>query len=298
MRRHSSIALLLSLVLTAPLSANDDVQELRDNVDRPWSPAAASEPAPAKRRDDPPRRDRDRGYCDDDDCHDHDDGFSMELLGVAALATGCVVTTPIWVPATLVDDGQQRTGWFTQHPYQFGDSYMTFSSPTDEPWEPSQWSLRAESDFGTNFDNQQLLGGHLLAEHQNRWGMETRFARLEDEFENVSDSLWFGDINGTYRFAQSEHWLFRAGLGLNWLADHGDADLGFNGTYQIDWFPSEPFVFSTDLDVGTLGDAWLFHFQQTAGVTWRGIEARVGYDYLDVGNAQFSMFLCGVRGWF
>jgi hypothetical protein len=296
MRWPSSIAVLLSLMLAAAASANDDVQELRDNVDRPWSPTTASE-SPPKRQEDSPRRNRGNGYCDDD-CNDDDEGVSGELLGVAAVVTGAIVTTPIWVPATLVDDGQQRTGWFTQYPYQFHDSYMTFSSPTDEPWEPSRWSLRAESDFGTNFNSQQLFGGHVLWEHQYRWGLETRFARLEDEFQSVTDSLWFGDLNGTYRFAQSEHWLFRGGLGMNWLSDHGDESYGVNGTYQIDWFPSEPFVFSTDLDVGTLGDAWLFHFQQTAGVTWHGIEARVGYDYLDVGNAQFSMFLCGVRGWF
>lgn len=292
--RRTTISLLVGLMLTAPLFG-DDVQVLRDNVDRPWSPSPPSE-SPPKRRDDPPRSsstDDSPGWKEDDD-----NSLSLELLGAAAVATGYVVTTPVWGPATLVDDGQQRTGWFTQYPYQFGDSYMTFSSPTDEPWEPSLWSMRAESDFGTNFDNQHFLGGHVLAEHQNRWGLETRFSRVEDEFQNVTDSLWFGDFNGTYRFAQSEHWLFRGGVGMNWLVDHGDDHYGLNGTYQIDWFPSEPFVLSTDLDVGTLGDAWLFHFQQTAGVTWRGIEARVGYDYLDVGTAQFSMFLCGVRGWF
>lgn len=288
------LAILLGFVVATALPANDDVQELRENVDRPWSPGPAS--TPAKRREDPPRESG-SGICAGDGCDDADDGLSIELLGAAALATGCVVTTPFWVPATLVDDGQQRTGWFTQYPYQFGDSYMTFSSPTDEPWKPSLWSLRAESDFGTNFASQQLVGGHILWEHQHRWGLEARFARLEDEFQSGTDSLWFGDVNGTYRFAQSEHWLFRGGLGINWLADQGD-HYGANATYQIDWFPSEPFVLSTDLDVGTLGDAWLFHFQQTAGVTWRGVEARVGYDYLDVGSAQFSMFLCGVRCWF
>jgi hypothetical protein len=294
--RRIVVPLLLGLALAAPL-LGDDVQELRDNVDPPWSPSPPSEPSPPQKRGNDSRGDD--GYCHDDNCHDDaDDGFTAELLGAAALATGYVIATPIWGPAVLVDDGQQRTGWFTQYPYQFGDSYMTFSSPTDEPWEPSSWSLRAESDFGTNFDNQQFLGGHLLAEHQNRWGLETRFSRLEDEFQSVTDSLWFGDVNGTYRFAHSEHWLFRGGVGMNWLTDDWHESYGINGTYQIDWFPSDPFVFSTDLDVGTLGDAWLFHFQQTAGVTWRGIEARVGYDYLDVGTAQFSMFLCGVRGWF
>lgn len=297
MQRRRWIAVLLGFVLAATSSANDNVGDLRDAVDRPWSPGQVHRSTPES----PPASSR--GDRCDDRCSDDNsgNGIDAELLGVAALATGYVVTTPFWAPATLVDDGRQRTGWFTRYPYQHHNSFMTFTRPApddDEPWEPTLSSLRMESDFGTNFGNQQLLGGHLLWEHQNRWGAETRFNKLWDDFEDGNDSLWFGDVNGTYRFAQSEHWLFRGGLGMNWLADQGRGDLGVNTTYQIDWFPTDPLVFSTDVDVGTLGDAWLFHFQQTAGVTWRGIEARVGYDYLDVGDAQFSMFLCGVRGWF
>ena len=105
-----------------------------------------------------------------------------------------------WVAPALVDDGQQRSGWFTQFPYQVDDGIMTFSRPSPgdaEPWQPALWSMRVESDFGTNFANQQLIGGHVLWEHRNRFGIETRFDKLQDDFGGRTDSLWFGDVNGT-----------------------------------------------------------------------------------------------------
>jgi hypothetical protein len=235
---------------------------------------------------------------------DRDDDPDLDgesLWGFAALG-GLALTSPVWIPGSLVNGGESQKGWFTAYPYQHHDSYMTFAQPAEgdpEPWQPSNYSLRLESDFGTDFNDQKLVGTRLLWEHTTRFGLEARLNYLEDNFSRrPDDSVLYGDVNGTFRFAQSHHWLLRGGIGMNWLADHGDIDLGPNFTYQVDWFPTEPLVFSTELDLGTLGDAWLFNFKQTAGVTWRGLEGRIGYDYLDVGDAQFSLFLCGVRGWF
>lgn len=101
--RRIAISLLMGLLAAAPLWG-DDVQELRDSVNRPWSPSPPSESAPPKRRNDPPS-----STDNHDGWHEEDDGnsISMELLGAAAIATGYVVATPVWAPATLVDDGQQ-----------------------------------------------------------------------------------------------------------------------------------------------------------------------------------------------
>jgi hypothetical protein len=322
--RSALVALLVVVAPSVPGVSSDQVDDLRRSVNEPPRLQASAPRSPPPPSPTPPEK-KD-WHWDDPDCHDDDcddepsEDLGNSLLGLGLLAGGVAATSPVWVPGTLVDDGQKRNGWFTAFPYQHHDSYMTFEQPLagdDEPWVPSSWSLRLDSDFGTNFDEQQLVEVHAQWEHVNRIGIETRLSFLKErgsgvfganDFSNggssaakVSrplDSVFFGDLNGTYRFAQSRHWLFRGGLGLNWLADHGDEDFGFNATYQVDWFPHDPLVFSSEFDVGSLGDAWLFHFQQTGGVTWRGLEARVGYDYLDVGDAQFSMLLCGVRGWF
>jgi hypothetical protein len=227
------LILLLAVGMASLAGGNDDVQDLRSEVDRPWTPwrpAASAPPSSPAKADRSADRSQDRPAprrCDDTECRDDDDSNTIggELLGAGALLGGIAVTTPVWAPRSLVDDGQTRSGWFTDYPYQFHNSYLTFGPPREgdpEPWDASPWSLRVESDYGTNFGGQQLLGGHVLWEHYNQLGLETRFQHLQDEVAGRTDGLWFGDLNGTYRFAQSEHWLFRAGLGMNWLIDGGD----------------------------------------------------------------------------
>ena len=60
-----------------------------------------------------------------------------------------------------------------------------------------------------------------------------------------------------FRFAQSPRSQWRAGIGFNWLDDPIDTNFGFNFTYGFDLFPRRPWVLSTELDWGTLGEAEL-----------------------------------------
>jgi hypothetical protein len=114
----------------------------------------------------------------------------------------------------------------------------------------------------------------------------------------AGDQLWLGKSDITFRFAQSEHWLFRSGIGVNWLGDNAATNFGFNFNYGIDWFPVKPLVFSSEIDLGTLGKSWLFHARTSAGIVVQGTEFYLGYDYYDIGNAQFNGLSTGVRLWF
>jgi hypothetical protein len=100
------------------------------------------------------------------------------------------------------------------------------------------------------------------------------------------------------RFAQNPIAELRTGIGANWLADRYDADFGFNFTYAVDVYPARPWVVSSELDWGTLGDTSLFHLRLTAGVLLAGFEVFAGYDYLDVGHAAFAGPVAGMRLWF
>ena len=102
----------------------------------------------------------------------------------------------------------------------------------------------------------------------------------------------------TYRFAQSDFGQFRAGLGINWLNDPSQTNLGFNFTYGADIFPAKPWVFSAVLDAGTLGHAGLFRFRTTAGVAYRSVELYTGYEYTDIGSVHWNGLIGGVRLWF
>ena len=114
----------------------------------------------------------------------------------------------------------------------------------------------------------------------------------------MSDALWTGDFNVTFRFAQSKHLQMRTGLGFNYLADEIGSDFGFNFTYGSDWFPSRPWVLSADIDWGTLGHANLFHARSTVGLQFHGMEIFTGYDYYEVGNTEIRGMIGGLRFWF
>ena len=107
-----------------------------------------------------------------------------------------------------------------------------------------------------------------------------------------------GETDAVIRFAQNEHWMFRSGLGVNSLSDALDTDVGFNFTYGVDWFPINPLVFSSEIDLGSLGHAWLFHVRTSAGVTFKGAEIFAAYDYYDIGDGQLKGLSAGVRLWF
>ena len=88
------------------------------------------------------------------------------------------------------------------------------------------------------------------------------------------------------------------GLGINWLNDPSQTDLGFNFAYGIDLFPVKPLIISTVMDAGTLGHAGLFRFRTTAGVAYKRMEYYTGYEYTDIGRTHWNGLIGGVRLWF
>lgn len=282
--------------------ATDTVSDLIEAVRTPVKAAEAKADKPTAEKKKSQKQDCDssdfnRSCQEGSDCSDQDDGLGLFV----AAGIGYVIASPFWGPPLMIGDHYTLTGRFTEYPYAHHDGYMVFylPDPKEEPWPVHSNSLQFESNYESNFSGQELIGGRVLAETSWRLGLDTRFNYLQDD-RRIADQqdVWLGDANFVYRFAQSEQWQVRAGLGMNWLADERGEDLGVNFTYQADWFPVQPWVLSSEVDIGTLGDAWLFDFHTSVGVTWHGVEARVGYEYLDIGSAQFNFFTAGVRLWF
>jgi hypothetical protein len=90
----------------------------------------------------------------------------------------------------------------------------------------------------------------------------------------------------------------RTGLGFNWLSDPADKNAGFNFTYGGDFFPIRPWIFSGELDLGTLGHSTVVHFRTAVGVSFGPAEVYLGYDYYDIGQAQIAGLVAGLRLWY
>ena len=138
-------------------------------------------------------------------------------------------------------------------------------------------------------------GGRLLLDSESRFGLdtETNYWTQSRTLGN-QEQLWTGDLNIVYRYAESEHFQWRAGAGMNWLADRGYNREGFNFTYGVEWFPAKPWTVSSVFDIGTLGSGTLVHNRTTVGVMMGPVEAFAGYDYFAVDKAHFQGPVAGL----
>ncbi|HZN32249.1 MAG TPA: hypothetical protein VFB80_00470 [Pirellulaceae bacterium] len=271
-----------ALILGLPaVSRGQALEELREDVrtNSPDPPREESPPAPRK-----PAYGCD--HCEDDS----DYGFGGLLL--------FAITAPFWGPPVWSGDSYSETGYFAHFPYQHDDGYMIIG-PALAEGELYRWSLRGRAEYGTDFRNLEWTGGHLLLDTSSRLGLEADFRHVrEDVPPGRFDSVWLGDGNIVFRFAQSELLVMRTGLGVTWLSDPADSNMGFNFTYGGDFFPIQPWIFSGELDLGTLGHTSVVHFRLTTGVNLGMTEAFLGYDYYDVGRTQIAGLVAGLRVWY
>ena len=193
-------------------------------------------------------------------------------------------------------------GYLMDNPCEVRDGDPIFAAALRSdrwPTKPRTWAARLRVEYASDLDDLDRIGGHLLLSTRSRLGLDTEASYLQEHLPgDRHDHLWLGDCNVVYRFAQSEHAQFRSGVGVNWMDDPLYTNFGFNFTCGADFFPSRPWIVSTNIDWGTLESAELFRFRGTVGaILWR-MEVYTGYEYLDVDSTRINTILGGVRIWF
>ena len=259
-------------------------------------------------------------FCDYDDCDDCNDSLSSGLTMMGVMFTGVAVTSPWWGPHMALGDDFSDGGYFAPYPYHCHSGHIMVGPRNMSSWpclddvdlgsdclpldfwpsRPRTWSARLSGEYADRFcDDVSRIGGRLLFTTASRFGLDTEMGRLEERLPAGGvDQLWIGDCNLVFRFAQSERVQFRTGLGFNWLDDPAATDFGFNFTYGADFFPHRPWVVSTAIDWGTLGEAELFRFRSTIGLLVNRVEVYTGYEYLDIDTVQLNSLMAGLRIWF
>lgn len=160
-------------------------------------------------------------------------------------------------------------------------------------------SVRASVEDGNNFNGMNRLGIVFLADTATRIGIGGGVHMYEEKREGQSpDKVTIGDVNVLFRFAQSDQTQYRAGLGARFLDDSKQTDWGFNFVYGFDWFPKQPWSIGTQLETGTLGNAWVFRATGRVGLVWKYSEVYAGYDYLRIGSTELQGPMLGLRIWF
>ena len=290
MRSHliSCLIAIGLLCSSTPAFAQGKIVSLREAMSTPPPPKSSSSSSSSSHHDD--------DYCYHDDCCDNDDHPFAEFFGKVFLVG---VSSPFWLPASVLEqDGRTDTN-FASFPYNHNhDGYLMFDTLEQDANRDDPWAIRVLSEYGTDFDGLDRYGGRLMLDTSSRLGIDTEWNHWWEDLGPASDELWTGDINLIFRFAQSEHAQFRAGLGWNWLQDDvlGHQN-GFNFTYGFDLFPAEPFVIDTTIDWGRIDSSTLIHVRSTAGVVWEHVELFAGYDFRNLDSVNLSGFVGGVTLW-
>ena len=276
------LALGLLLGSAMPLCAQNSISGLRQSVRRP----------PAEHR--LPRSDQRRQQSEDDPWQNDEDDNSTSNNSIGDWnPIGQILLAPFTAPRFYLQDRGQEV-FFTNYPFE--DHYS--GNLVVEPlWSPDlkKTRLRFGTEYGDNFDRQQKITTRLQFDTTTRIGIDTSFDYLREQLgSGAHDQTWIGDINLTWRFAQSEHSEFRSGLGYNWLADSGNSGKGFNFTYGATFFLNKPSVLDLDIDLGRLGNADLTRIKTTYSRYIKRIKLSIGYEYLHIGAFQANYFTTGL----
>jgi len=236
-------------------------------------------------------------YDDDDDWEDAlfdaaEESWFDESFGKAFTF---VVLLPFRGPREGLEDAGFAPARFQEYPGRRGPGYWI---APDEARADKRWSFRPRAELGTDFDDLERTGLAFELEHENRFGLDVAWSRFHEDLAVGTDELDLADVNLVYRFAQGPRAAFRAGLGVNYLNDTFGEDYGFNSTYAAMFLPAEHLTLGFEGDLGTLGDATLWHLRGSIGFALERFELYAAYDAWDVDSADLDSFSVGLRAWF
>ncbi len=254
-----------------------------------------------------------KNAASDDDDDDHSNSFIGGLLSglVSGVADGDpsagsleftgstvlgVVAAPWSIPRQMLGD-EGNEGFFGDYPFSDDWNGFIVDQLPQAEW-TRKWAGRFTSEYGNNFDGLSKTGGRLQLDSTSRFGIDVEWNRRREELFAGHDTLWTGDANFVYRFAQNKHAAFYTGLGVNWSADDRRGAAGFNFTYGADFYPARNWVVSSTLDFGRLGHSSLFHGRATVGYLFNRFEVFTGYDYYKLGGVELNGLVSGLRLWF
>ena len=195
-----------------------------------------------------------------------------------------------WVPGPQIEVETTQDG-----DYLIGPSTVTQTVPARS----RSAALRLTAEYGHDMENVHKPSVYALLSTRWRFGLESGWTYFREQSENqaIADQLYIGDINVIHRFAQSENIQMRSGMGLRLMPGEDRVDLGFNFTYGMDIYPTNPLVFSAGVDIGNLGMAFLLHWRAHMGVVFWGLEIFAGGDGWLIGDVSISGLSGGLRLW-
>ncbi len=273
----SSVSVLVLLVSGGrPAVAAGQLDRIRDDVRKE-----------KEREGKKPKSDRKPKRATYDDSYVDDESWRVFMA---------IVTSPFWLPHTIVGDDFARPGSFVSYPYAGNAAgHMRFDGQPGA----GNLSQRILIEDSNDFEGVNRVRGHLLLATSSRFGLEADFTHLTEELGGGgTDELSIAGAGVLFRFAQSERVQMRAGVGAHALLDGSEEDGGAYFFYGGDFFPQRPIVVSAGIQVGNLGNAAMWRWRVSVGAVMHRYELFAGYDSLSIGSVTYRGPLVGGRCWF
>lgn len=235
-----------------------------------------------------------------------DDGLSS-LFGQFIWA----IFVESWASGTTDDLGQPRRGRFAPYPFANPDTgFILIDRDDEQPPQGNQplflerrdvspWSVRASTEYGSDFDGVQRVGLRLFLDTASGFGVRTDWDHYIERCAcGQRDRTWFGNVLGTYRLAQSEILQVHVGAGVRMLLDREKERVGGNFMIGFDVFHTKPFQFGSSLELGWLNQASALRWRVEGGINFKNVQLIGGYDILRINNVNLHGPFVGLRLWF
>jgi hypothetical protein len=242
----------------------------------------------------------DKSEDDAEDCDDAEDSLCSALLRCCFSLYFEGVSESLSFPS-----------YFPRHPFADGFpgylrlDYTSATLQADRSLVPPElldvrlWSCRVAVEESNDFDGLNRVGGHVLVDTSYRIGALVKWNIFHERLDGGrTDQLFLGDANVFVGLLRLQTVQDRLGVGVRVMSDEHDVESGFNVLYGLDWYPCRPWIFSEQIDFGTLGEAGVFHFRATVGAIFSHGEVFAGYDALWINHVRLAGPVIGLRLWF
>lgn len=221
-----------------------------------------------------------------------DYSFLGEIFGPIIFYT---IVSPYYLPHHYWDEGFSEPIYFQPYPYYLNNPGYLIDYETEFT---KKGAIDISSEYKIYRDSVFGVGLNFNLRSNFRVEIQGDFNYLEEKLDNGNtDSLYLGNVNVLFRFAQNPYLLMRSGIGLNFLNDTED-EYGFNYTYSLDVFPVKPLFLSARIDLGGLGSAGFVRFRTAIGFIYKRLEANIGIETYNIGDASLVGLTGGLKWYF
>lgn len=225
-------------------------------------------------------------------------GECSDICGYVLVAT----VFPWALPYALIEGSEYPSALgFRDYPYQDGSLGHAVYEIDEDAIFARDSAGRVSLGVGYMGNDGWRASGRARWMHSSRFDFDVTAIGFGEFDDGEIDAATFLSTHIGLRFVETDTFTMRSGIGASLWQTQGLWAGGFDFYYGFDWFLVEPIVFSLNMELGSLGEAFRFGFQGSMGALIGRTELFIGWEHFvlanDVGVVELGGPQVGVRLW-